>query len=101
MGQYLTASGKETSDKSAAGKDPKTGQPLPNGARNVWVTATALTTALNTSYFAESVALFAIVMGIALFLVGIGLLVLTIRWLREPASAALKTPVVATKPVVA
>jgi hypothetical protein len=101
MGQYLTASGKETSDKAAAGKDPKTGQPLPNGARNVWVTATALTTALNTSYFAESVALFAIVMGIALLLMGIGLLVLTIRWMREPASSALKTPVVATKPAVA
>ena len=101
MGQYLTASGKETSDKAAAGKDPKTGQPLPNGARNVWVTATALTTALNTSYFAESVALFAIVMGIALLLMGIGLLVLTIRWMREPASSALKTPVAATKPAVA
>jgi len=101
MGQYLTAGGKETSDKAAAGKDPKTGQPLPNGARNVWVTATALTTALNTSYFAESVALFAIVMGIALLLMGIGLLVLTIRWMREPASAASKTPVVAPKPAVA
>jgi len=101
MGQYLTADGKETSDKAAAGKDPKTGQPLPNGARNVWVTATALTTALNTSYFAESVALFAIVMGIALLLMGIGLLVLTIVWIREPSSAALKTPVVPTKPVVA
>jgi len=101
MGQYLTADGKETSDKAAAGKDPKTGQPLPNSARNVWVTATALTTALNTSYFAESVALFAIVMGIALLLMGIGLLVLTIVWMREPSSAALKTPVVAPKPVVA
>jgi hypothetical protein len=100
MGQYLTAAGKETSDKAAAGKDPKTGQPLPNGARNVWVTATALTTALNTSYFAESVALFAVVVGIALLLTGIGLLVLTIRWMREPASAELKTPVVAPKPVV-
>ena len=27
MGQYLTAQGKETSDKTLAGKDPKTGQP--------------------------------------------------------------------------
>ncbi len=101
MGQYLTASGKETSDKALAGKDPKTGQPLPNGARNVWVTATALTTALNTSYFAESVSLFAIVMGIALFLTGIGLLVMTIRWIREPAGAASEKPVVAAKPAVA
>jgi hypothetical protein len=101
MGQYLTADGKETSDKAAAAKDPKTGKPVPNGARNTWVTATALTTALNTSYFAESVALFAILMGVALLLTGTGLLVLTIRWLREPASAARQTPAVSPKPVVA
>jgi hypothetical protein len=77
MGQYLTAAGKETSDKALAAKDPKTGQPVPNGARNVWVTETALTTALNTSFFAQQVALFSIVMGIALLLTGIGFLVLT------------------------
>ena len=52
MGQYLTADGKETSDKTQAATDPKTGQPTPNGARNVWVTETALGTALNTSFFA-------------------------------------------------
>jgi hypothetical protein len=100
MGQFLTASGKETSDAAAAAKDPKTGAPVPNGARNVWVTATALTTALNTSYFAESVALFAIIMGIALLLIGGGLIVLTVRWMREPASAARQTPTVAPKPAV-
>ena len=43
-----------------------------------------LQTALNTAYFAESVATFAIVMGIALLLVGIGFLVLTIRLLDRP-----------------
>jgi hypothetical protein len=101
MGQYLTASGKETSDKAAAAKDPKTGKPVPNAARNIWVTATALTTALNTSYFAESVALFAIVMGIALLLIGIGLVVLSVHWLRERGTAVQKTPTVAPKPVVA
>jgi hypothetical protein len=100
MGQFLTAKGKETNDKTAAAKDPKTGQPVPNAARNVWVTATALTTALNTSYFAESVALFAIIMGIALLLTGAGLMVLTVRWLREPASAPREKPTVAAKPVV-
>jgi hypothetical protein len=103
MGQFLTAKGKETSDKTAAAKDPKTGQPVPNAARNVWVTATALTTALNTSYFAESVALFAIIMGIALLLTGAGLMVLTLRWLREPSSAP-REKTAATpkaKPVVA
>jgi hypothetical protein len=101
MGQFLTASGKETSDKTAAAKDPKTGAPVPNGARNIWVTATALTTALNTSYFAESVALFAIIMGIALLLIGTGLMVLTVRWLREPANVARQTPAVTPKPAVA
>lgn len=101
MGQYLTATGKETSDKAAAAIDPKTGKPVPNAARNIWVTATALTTALNTSYFAESVALFAIVMGVALLLIGVGLVVLSVRWLREPDTAVQKAPAVATKPVVA
>ena len=98
MGQYLTAGGKETSDKAAAAKDPKTGQPVPNAARNIWVTATALTTALNTSYFAESVSLFAIIMGLALILTGMGLLVLTVRWLREPAGAARGASTAAAKP---
>src|SRR4029077_8861739 len=101
MGQYLTANGKETSDKTAAAVDPKTGKPVPNAARNICVPATALTTARNTSYFAESVALFAILMGIALLLIGIGLLVLTVRWLREPGTAATPAPTVAPKPVVA
>jgi hypothetical protein len=87
MGQYVTAKGTETNDKALAAKDPKTGQPAPNQARNVWVTETALSTALNTSYFAASVGLFAIIMGIALMLTGIGLLVLTVRWLREPATS--------------
>lgn len=78
MGQFLTKSGAETSDEAKAAKDPKTGNPVPNAARNVWVTATALSTALNTSYFAQQVALFSIVMGIALLLTGIGFLVLTL-----------------------
>ena len=78
MGQYLTASGKETSDKAQAAIDPKTKQPVANGARNVWVTETALSTALNTSFFAEQVALFSMVMGIALLLTGIGFFVLTL-----------------------
>ena len=38
---------------------------MQNGARNVWVTETALTTALNTSYMATQLALFGIVVGIA------------------------------------
>ena len=60
-----------------------------------------MTTALNTSYFAESVALFAIVMGVALLLIGIGLVVLSVWWLRQPGTVVQKTPTVAAKPVVA
>jgi hypothetical protein len=78
MGRFLTGSGKETNDSKEAAKDPKTGQPVANGARDVWVTETALATALNTSFFAERVALFSIVMGVALLLTGIGFLVLTL-----------------------
>jgi hypothetical protein len=47
------------------------------------VTETALSTALNVAYFAERVSVFAIVMGFALLLTGIGFLVLTLRVLRH------------------
>jgi len=61
MGQFLDKAGKPTSDEKAAAIDPKTQKPVSNPARQIWVTETALTTALNTAYFAENVALFAIV----------------------------------------
>jgi hypothetical protein len=76
MSHYVTAAGKGTDDKSAAATDPKTGKPVENAARNIWVTETALTTALDTSFFAERVAMFAIVVGAALLLVGTGFLVM-------------------------
>jgi hypothetical protein len=76
MGRFLDKNGNQTSDENAAAIDPKTKRPVENLARNIWVTETALTTALNTSFFAERVALFSIVMGIALLLTGIGFLVL-------------------------
>lgn len=53
------------------------GEAIDNPERQIWITSTALSTALNTSYFAESVATFTIVVGLALILIGIGLLVLT------------------------
>ena len=77
MGRFLTPSGEDTSDESLAAKT-EDGRPVENGLRNMWVTETALTTALNTSYFAERVAYFSIVMGAALLLTGIGFLVLTL-----------------------
>jgi hypothetical protein len=88
MGQFLDANGKPTSDEKAAAVDPKTHKPVQNPARQIWVTETALTTALNTAYFAESVGTFAVVMGVALLLVGIGFLVLTATALRRPATVS-------------
>jgi hypothetical protein len=86
MGRYLDTSGKPTDDENAAAT--KNGKPVENPLRQLWVTETALTTALNTAYFAESVATFAIVMGAALLLVGIGF----------PAGA--RTPSVKAAPAV-
>ncbi|HEX6026374.1 MAG TPA: hypothetical protein VFZ00_30545, partial [Solirubrobacter sp.] len=86
MGRYLDAQGNDTSDESKAAIDEKTGKPVENGLRNMWINATALTTALNTAYFAESVATFAIVMGVALLLAGIGFGVLSLRALTPAAT---------------
>ena len=78
MPRFLDASGNGTNDEAAAAKDPNTGEPMANGARNIWVTSTALTTALNMSYMAEQLALFGIIVGIALLLAGIGFVVLAL-----------------------
>ena len=77
-----------TSDEKYALVDPKTKQPVDNGRRNVWVTETALTTALNTSYMASQLGLFGIVVGIALLLSGFGFAILAIGGaLRNPQTA--------------
>jgi hypothetical protein len=75
--RYATEDGKGTNDSALAKKSPS-GQPLDNPVRNVWVTETALSTALNASFLAENVALFGIVVGLALLLAGIGFGVLVI-----------------------
>lgn len=95
MGRFLDDSGTPTSDEAAAAKD-KTGQPVENPARDIWISSTAFQTALNTAYFAESVATFAIVMGVAMLLTGIGFLVLVLNLLRAPAATAARSPKVAT-----
>jgi len=77
MGRFVTPAGTDTNDEAAAAKTPE-GRPVENGARNLWVTETALTTALNMSYMAEQLSLFGIVVGFALLLTGIGFLVLAI-----------------------
>jgi len=67
-----------TNDPQYAAVDPKTGQPVSNSARDLWVTETALTTALNTAYMAEQLALFGIVVGVALLLAGFGFGILAV-----------------------
>jgi hypothetical protein len=94
MGQYAAkpgapasalAPGGGTSDKQFAVIDPVTKQPQSNGARNVWVTETALSTALNSSYMAAQLSLFALIVGVALLLAGFGFAILSIGGaLRNP-----------------
>jgi hypothetical protein len=92
MPRFMGKDGKPTSNEKLAAVDPKSGKPVDNPLRNLWVTSTALTTALHTSYFAESVATFAIVMGFGLLLSGIGFLVLTLRVLRRFSGATEPKP---------
>src|SRR4051812_33162283 len=101
MGQYLDANGKPTADKAQAAIDPKTQQPVANAARNTWVNETALSTALNTSYFAENVALFSVVMGLALLLTGAGFAVLTLGLLPRRRPSGEPVEAVAASPLTA
>ncbi|MEA2497056.1 MAG: hypothetical protein QOJ29_4967 [Thermoleophilaceae bacterium] len=100
--RFATKDGKGTSDEKLALAQPN-GRPVDNPTRNLWITSTSLRTALNTAYFAENVALFSIVMGIALLLTGIGFLVLTLSLLMRPArqAAAAASTKVAPRPAVA
>jgi hypothetical protein len=92
MGRFLTPNGTDTSDETLAAKD-ENGRPVENGLRNMWVTETALTTALNMSFMAEQLSLFGIVVGIALLLTGIGFFVLAIGGaLRRVEPRSAKTP---------
>jgi hypothetical protein len=75
MPRYATDDGKGTNDAAQASKDAN-GQPVSNGARDLWVTETALATALNVSYMADQLGNFGIVVGIALLLAGIGFIIL-------------------------
>ena len=74
-----------TDDAAYAQVDPATKQPVQNAARSIWVEETGLTTALNTAYMASQLALFAIVVGFALLLTGLGFVILAI-------GGALRTP---------
>jgi hypothetical protein len=91
MGRFIAAddpeSPKGTSDEEAALKD-ENGNPVANGARNTWITETALSTALNVSYMAEQLSIFGIVVGVALLLTGIGLVILAFAVFGRQAAEA-------------
>jgi hypothetical protein len=70
MPRYASKDGMGTDIEAAAVVGPD-GRPMNNPARNVWVTETALTTALNASYMAEQISLFGIAVGGAFLLVGL------------------------------
>jgi hypothetical protein len=100
MPRYATADGKGTSDATAALQ--ANGRPVDNAARNLWVTETALATALNMSYMAEQLALFSLVVGIALLLAGIGFLILSAGGaLRRTSTSPASAPRPASTPVPA
>jgi hypothetical protein len=106
MGRFQSAANPDdpagTNDEAAAAKD-ENGQPVSNGARNIWVTETSLSTALNVSFLAENIAMFGVVVGMALLLSGIGFMILALGGaLRRQAAetravAPPVTPVTATK----
>jgi hypothetical protein len=96
MGRFISAANPDdpagTSDEEAALKDEE-GNAISNPARQSWVTAVAITTALNTSYMAEQLSIFGMVVGVALLLTGVGLVILALAVFgREPEVAAQRAP---------
>jgi hypothetical protein len=91
MGRFQSAADpadpKGTSDEEAAAKD-ENGEPVSNGARQSWVTAVAITTALNMSYMAEQLSIFGLVVGVALLLTGVGLVIVALAVFGRRAEAS-------------
>ena len=75
-----------TNDEAAAAKD-ENGEPISNNSRDIWVTETALTTALHLGFMAEMLSIFSIVVGVALLLSGIGFVILALAVLGRKAGA--------------
>jgi hypothetical protein len=104
MGRYQSAENPSdpagTNDEAAAAKD-ENGEPISNSARNIWVTETALATALDMGFMSEMLSIFSIIVGVALLLTGIGLVILARavfgRW-RPVAQAASPAPEPGTAP---
>ena len=87
MPRFATDDGRGTNDPAAAKQGPD-GQPLNNPGRNVWVTQTALATALNTSYMAEQISLFGIGVGTAFLPIGLAGAALIVARLGALSAAA-------------
>jgi hypothetical protein len=101
MPRYATADGKGTNDATKALQ--ANGKPVSNAARDIWVTETALATALNVSYMADQLSLFSIVIGVALLLSGVGFVVLDWAALHRRRETTVKEAAAtqAGKPVLA
>ncbi len=84
MPRYGSKDGRGTNDLAQAITFPN-GVGVPNPNRNVWITETAISTALNTSYMAEQISLFGIAVGGAFLLVGLVLGLYSLGGLRVPA----------------
>ena len=102
MGQYQSADDPTnavgTNDPEAAAKD-ENGNPISNSARNIWVTETALATALDMGFMSEMLAIFSIIVGVALLLTGIGLVILAKAVFGRPRPAgAASSQAVVTEP---
>jgi hypothetical protein len=102
MGRYEAAPGTPTkltdglggtNDTKSAAVNTVTKQPVTNGLRDLWVTYTALTTALNSSYMASQISLFAMVVGLGMLLSGIGFLILALFGALRPSALLEREPV--------
>jgi hypothetical protein len=90
---FASKDGKGTYDVATALKMPD-GGPMDNPKAQLWVTETALTTALNTSYMAEQISLFGIAVGAAFLLVGLAFGAAALRGMRiaRPSLAIARRP---------
>ncbi len=96
MGRFIAApdappeetdfNGGTSNEEVAHSVDEGSGQPVSNGVRNLWVTETALASALNLAYTAEQISLLGIVVGVALLLAGIGFAILAVAALHRRTS---------------
>ena len=76
MPRFVDEQGNPTEDEAAAAIDPQTGEAAENPEREIWVSGTAFSTALNTSSSLSRCLASGILMGVAMILIGIGFAVL-------------------------